>query len=120
MRSMNQQNGVSLGRSLLAEMRASEDELGDASDLLRWGADGVDDETLWQAVMTAVEGARDDGERWTLGDGVIDESLGTRPSLASGWHSARGSSAQVREVFRVMHEYLDENGHDRGWWDHRA
>ena len=25
-----------LGRSLLAEMRASEDELGDATDLLRW------------------------------------------------------------------------------------
>jgi len=54
---------------------ASEDQ-DSARQLLGFGGEGLDDETVWVAVMTAVHLASDDGERWLLADGVIDETVG--------------------------------------------
>ncbi|MBV9665292.1 MAG: hypothetical protein JOZ37_15095 [Actinobacteria bacterium] len=48
-----------LGKAFLDELRAfrrhESEDLGPATDLLRWGAPGVDDETLWRAVLTIVD-----------------------------------------------------------------
>jgi hypothetical protein len=92
------------------------DATGTVTMSLRGGADGVDDETLWGAVIAAVEGAADDRERWMLGDGVIDESVSTRTALTERWRAEFEKSAAVRSVYYTMWSYLDGLGLDRGWW----
>ena len=113
--------GAELGRRLINEMRAfdADDEasaVGEATDLLRWGADEVDDETLWTAVITAAELARDDAERWMLGDGPIDESIATREPLRRRWAAARRTNASVAEVYRVMCDPRWTWSDEPGWW----
>lgn len=115
-------DGTTLGRRLIEGLRVNASELPEddprwiAIDSLRWGADGVDDETLWQAVITAIQLAENDGERWMLGDGVVDESVATRPVLRARLRASYDSNPYVREMYRVMHAYLDDSGYDRGWW----
>ncbi len=66
--------------------------------------------------MEAVELAATDDERWHLGDGVIDESIATRPELRLRWRREYDTNPAVRAAYRVMHVYLDTFHGDRGWW----
>lgn len=77
---------------------------GPASDVLRWGAGDLGDEDLWTAVTAALAEARDDGEYWRIGDGVVDESVRTRPALSERLWSRRESDSDVAELFRVMQD----------------
>ena len=108
--------GEELGRRLIAEIRTEGGGLSDESvtQVLSLGGEGVDDQTPWLAVMTAVHLAVDDGERWLLGDGVIDETIGMRPYLAGRWKAAYRTDEAVRAVHRAMWEDLDGMGTDRG------
>lgn len=75
-----------LGRRFIKELRRGPDEHSEtsATDVLRWGADDLDHETLWRAVLTIV-GLATAAERWGIGDGLIDESVATRPELRRRW-----------------------------------
>jgi len=107
-----------LAAAFLAEMRSRDfDAEKPATDLLQWEAEDTDDEVIWDATLLIVEGASDDGERWMIGDGLIDESIATRSELRARWHAARKTNPHVDAMFRVMHRYLGEEGHDLGWWD---
>ena len=91
-----------LGQQFIAEMRApasaDEDERPWAAGMLRWGADELDDETVWTAVTLACHLARDDGERWTLADGVVAETILMRPTLAARWLAECERDPHLRAV----------------------
>lgn len=114
------QDGVALGRRLIEEMRISRDDESFepwATDALRWGGEELDDDTVWAAAMSAAEWATEDGERWALGDGLIDESIATRPHLRKRWQALRNSNAAVGEVYRVMRDPRWNWGVDEeSWW----
>lgn len=94
-------------------------DLGEATDLLRWGADDLDDETLWTAAMVAVELAANDGERWMLGDGLIEEFIATREVLRLRWAAARDTEPAVAEVYRVMCDPAwNWSDGPASWWRH--
>jgi hypothetical protein len=121
---------VQLGTRLINEMRAGEvdppttgGERSDephpdsAMDLLRWGADDIDDDTLWTAALTAAALAADDGERWSLGDGLIDESIAVRASLRRRWAAERHTNVAVAEIYRVMRDpSWNGTGAADSWW----
>lgn len=106
-----------LGRGFITELRRGPDEHSEtpATDLLRWGADDLDDETLWRAVVTIV-GLATPAERWGIGDGLIDESVAMRPELRRRWRDQFETNPGVRAVYEAMWEDLDACGLDRGWW----
>ncbi len=111
-----------LGRAFLAEHRERragdhDCELGPAAKALRFGAEGIDDDTLWAAVLTVVELAADD-ECWAIGDGLIDESIATRPKLSALWHQEFDRNPAVRAIYRAMWLDFDASGLDYGWWAH--
>jgi hypothetical protein len=94
------------GRRLVQEMR-TELPPGDveaASDLLRWGADDLDDDEVWAALLAALEEVQEDGEYWSRGDGLVDESVRTRPALDARCREARSTNAKAAEVYRVMQD----------------
>ena len=93
-----------LGRRLVHEMRLPLQSLDieTASDVLRWGADELDDEQVWSALLAALDEASDDGEYWALGDGFVAESVCTRPALEARWRHAEVSNAKAAQVRRVM------------------
>jgi len=93
-----------LGRRLVHEMRHSlpSVDVETASDVLRWGADGLDDEQVWSALLAALDEASEDGEYWALGDGFVSESVCTRPVLGARWRDAEMSNPKAVEVSRVM------------------
>lgn len=78
---------VELGRAFMEELRGRQivSPGGPATNLLRWDGEVLDDETVWRAVITAVQLAADDSERWLLADGVVDEQIATRPTLRERW-----------------------------------
>jgi hypothetical protein len=115
-------DAVELGRAFMAELREpitdrSLDNKRPATDRLRWDGDELDDEAVWTAVMTAVQMADGENERWLLGDGVIDEQVATRPNLRERWRNAYRSDAAVRAVYAAMWEELDATPYGRGWWE---
>jgi hypothetical protein len=77
------------GAALVCEMRKpvrpDDDERPWATGLLRWGAEGVDDDLLFSAVVAACGRASGWSERWLLADGVVAESINTRPALRARW-----------------------------------
>ena len=75
-----------------------------ASDLLRWGANGLDDEQVWSALLAALDEASEDREFWALGDGFVTESVRVRPALAARWREARFTNPGVAAVHRFMHD----------------
>ena len=94
-----------LGRTLVEEMRApvpaDDDEQPWATGMLRWGADELDDETVFIAVVAACGLAPDDSERWLLADGVIAETVRTRPTLHARWLAQCEHDERVRSVEAV-------------------
>lgn len=95
-----------LGRRLVREMRDDgARESDDAAFLvLRFGADDLSDEELWEAAMAALDEASSDGEYWQLGDGVFDESIRTRPALVARWVDERAHNRSIQAVCRVMQD----------------
>lgn len=134
---MTAHDPLELARDFVADLRApnvdatndidgDEDEL-DAIDLLRFGADEVDDETLWQAALAIAELLDDDGERWMFADGVVDESIATRPALEARWRAEYDTNQSVQEIYRVMHDPSWNSLYDStddeypaGWWSEGA
>jgi hypothetical protein len=66
-------------------------------------------------VLTIV-GLATAAERWGIGDGLIDESVATRPELRRRWLSQFETNPGVRAVYEAIREDLDACGLDRGWW----
>jgi hypothetical protein len=69
--------------------------------MLRWGAEVLDDETVWTAVMVACRLARDNDERWMLADGVVAETILMRPTLSARWLERCDHDALVRAVQEI-------------------
>jgi hypothetical protein len=92
-----------LGRRLIHEMRRPLPSLDveTASDVLRWGADDLDDEQVWSALLAALDESSEDGEYWELGDGFVSEFVCTRPALDARWQDAEATNAKAAEVRRV-------------------
>ncbi|MEK7425562.1 MAG: hypothetical protein AAB131_17175, partial [Actinomycetota bacterium] len=71
------------GAAFVSEMREplrpDDDERPWAMGLLRWGADGIQDDLLFAAVVAACGLVSGWSERWRLADGVVAESINTRP-----------------------------------------
>jgi hypothetical protein len=100
------ETSAELGRRLVREMR--DDQARDSDDaalhVLRWGADELSDEQVWEAAMAALDEATTDSELWLLGDGFLSESLRTRPALDARWRDLRGVDPKVTDVYRVMED----------------
>ena len=69
-----------------------------ASYLLRWGANGLDDEQVWSALLAALDEASEDREFWALGDGFVTESVRVRPALAARWRTASREVVGISSV----------------------
>jgi hypothetical protein len=104
-----------LGRRLVRGMRVADAADDEAMEALRWGGDTLDDEELWRAVLAALDEAQDDGEFWALGDGLIDESVRTRPVLERRWREERLSNPKIAEVYRVMQDPTWNWTNPEGW-----
>ena len=93
------------GAALVAEMseqlRPANDERPWATGLLRFGADGVDDDLLFRSVVSACGRASNWSERWLLADGVVAESIKTRPVLRERWLAECAVNPSVDAVERV-------------------
>jgi hypothetical protein len=81
-----------------------------------WAADDLDDESVWTAVMAAVDAAEDESERWCFGDSICDMHIATRPELRERWYKEFHRNPKVRAVFQAMWTELDAMPHGRGWW----
>jgi len=99
-------DAAQLGRKLVDEMRApvpdDDDERPWATGMLRWGADELDDESVFVAVVVACGLVRDDDERWRLADGVIAETIRTRPAVHARWLAQREHDEHVRAVEAIQ------------------
>lgn len=96
-----------MGRRLVRESRlgATEPLRGTerSAGQLRWGAHGLDDDAVWQALLGALaETDRSVGDLWTLGDGFVAESVLTRPDLEQRLLELRIESKDVAALFSVM------------------
>ncbi|MEI6231259.1 MAG: hypothetical protein WCP81_11035 [Actinomycetes bacterium] len=99
------------GAALVAEMREpvrpDDDERPWATGLLRWGADGIDDDLLFSAVVAACGRATGWSERWLLADGVISDSINTRPAVRERWLAECAVNPMVQAV-EVVPDIPDE------------
>jgi len=71
---------------------------------LQYGATTLDDESVWQAVLGALDEVdlTDEGELWGLGDTFFAESVLTRPELEQRLLELRIDSKPLTALFRVM------------------
>ncbi|HYD08905.1 MAG TPA: hypothetical protein VEA78_02280 [Acidimicrobiales bacterium] len=76
---------------------------------------GIGDEAVWEIAMYAVRAATDDGERWNIGDGLIDVTVSSRPALLERWVAAYDTDPAVRAVFEVMWDEVHSRGHRPVW-----
>jgi hypothetical protein len=107
-------NLIRLGRVDIHQL-TDEDPRVEALHALRWGADDLDDDAVWNATLGALEEIARDDDVWVFGDGFVDETIKTRPELARRWLALYDSSEVVREVHRVMEAYT-RRFHDMAWW----
>jgi hypothetical protein len=124
-RRITEREAVALGRRYIAETRESLDHVartGASSDKdspatqRLWAAEDLDDESVWTAVMAAVDAAEEEDERWCLGDSICDMHIATRPVLRERWHKEFHRNPKVRAVFEAMWSELDAMPYGRGWW----
>ena len=112
-------SGVRLGEAFIEELRRSRARVGPATDALRWGADDLDDDVVYDAAMTTIRLAANDAERWILADGFIAESFATRPSLVARFVNET-STAELRAFVDVLErdEWSGERIGDEAvaWW----
>ena len=99
------------GAALVAEMREpvrpDDDERAWATGLLRWGADGIDDELLFAAVVAACDRVSGWSERWRLADGVVAESINMRSAVRERWLAECAVNPMVQAV-EVVPEVPEE------------
>jgi hypothetical protein len=93
------------GAALVGEMREpvrpDDDERPWATGLLRWGAEVVDDDLLFSAVVAACGHVSGWSERWLLSDGVVAESINARPAVRERWLAECGVNPIVHAVEAV-------------------
>ena len=95
-----------LGRLLIEEARRplgspalpEDDPRWIAVETLRWGADDLDDDALWAEVMAAVSTAKEESLFVYLSDGLIAESVRTRPGLYARWLNEAERNPKVRAI----------------------
>ena len=88
---------------------------------LRGGGHQLDDETLWSALLGALDEARGDRELWLLADGFVTESVLLRRNLGARMKELCRTNASAAEMARMMADPrrnawgYDPNG-NRDYW----
>ncbi len=111
-----------LGRRLVAEMGRprTEEEFDDsATAALRWGAEDLDDDAVWRALLAALDAAQEDGDLFLIADGMLFESVFTRDGFHLQFEQllTAGNAKAIRLVEVMSTEKWNWEGPEMvAWW----
>ena len=95
------------GRDLVRETRLPADgrlplDPEGAISQFRWGADGYDDDDVWQVLLGALTEAESYDDLWYLSDGFIPESVVTRPTLDQRLLVLERTDPKMIEIMQII------------------